>query len=184
MEIQFQPASKRSKQYRAVRSLYHRAFPSDERAPFWLLMRRSKCENVDFLEIYDGQIWVGLLYVIHDADLSYVFYFAIRDGMRGKGYGSATLAAIKRRYAGRRVFLAIEQLDPAAENYMERVKRKQFYQNSGLKELGCQLREASVVYDLLGIGGIVKPEEYAHMMRRYLGWLMSRLIPMQILPNK
>lgn len=184
MDIQFRSVSKRSAQYHTVKSLYHHAFPADERAPFWLLMRRSKCENVDFLEIYDGEIWVGLLYIIHDADLSYVFYFAIRDGLRGKGYGSATLAAVKQRYAGRRVFLAIEQLDPAAENYMERVKRKQFYQRCGLRELDCQLREASVVYDLLGIGGPVKPEEYAHMMRGYLGWLMSKLIPMQILPNK
>ncbi|MDO5783729.1 MAG: GNAT family N-acetyltransferase [Eubacteriales bacterium] len=163
-----------------IRSLYRRAFPADERAPFWLLARKAHRSNVDWWSIYDGDTWVGFFYVLHDNDLSYVFYFAISEQCRGKGYGSQALSELKKKYAGRRIFLAIEQLDPAAENYVERVKRKQFYEKNGFTDLHEKLREANVVYSLLGIGGTVRKEEYKTLICNWCGSLLARLVRMEI----
>ncbi|WP_124100120.1 GNAT family N-acetyltransferase [Ruminococcus sp. Marseille-P6503] len=181
MSVELKKADKKTSDYRKIKKLYKKAFPAEERAPFFLLSAKAKKERVDFWGLYDGDKWVGLMYVVNYADLSYVFYFAVSESERGRGYGSEALKAAKAEYKGRKLFLAIEQLDPDAENYGERVRRKQFYQRNGFEELGQKLREASVIYELLGIGGAVGAEEYDFMMKEYLGRILSRLAVMKII---
>ena len=60
---------------------------------------------------------------------------------RGKGCGTRAMAALRGQYAGRRLFLAAEALDPAADNYAARVRRKQFYLRCGLQDLHARVRE-------------------------------------------
>ena len=107
--------------------------------------------------------------------------FAVSETERGKGCGSGALQAAKDKYAGQKIFLSIEQLDEEAENYDQRVKRKQFYERNGFKDLNLKLKEASVTYDLLGIGGTVDAKEYERLMGKYLGKLLSKLITMKII---
>ena len=163
-----------------MKRLYKTAFPVDERAPFFLLSQMAKKEDVDFWGIYNDQKWVGLMYVVSEGDLSYLFYFAIDESERGKGCGSGALKALREKYRGGRIFLAIEQLDKSAPNYDERVKRKSFYERSGFTALNQRLREGSVVYELLGIGGRVEPAEYRRLMEKSVGRIMLRLVPMRI----
>lgn len=179
MNIHLEKLSTKEERKQA-RSLYHHAFPADERAPFWLLARKAHRSNVDWWSIYDGDTWAGFFYVLHYNDLSYLFYFAISPQCRGKGYGSQALCELKKVYAGRRIFLAIEQLDPAAENYAERVRRKQFYERNGFTDLHEKLREANVVYSLLGIGSAVRKKEYKALIRNWGGALLTRLVRMEI----
>ena len=181
MSILLKDISKDSPDFKRIKKLYKQAFPANERAPFFLLSAKAKKESVDFLGIYDEEKWVGLMYVVNNADLSYIFYFAVSGKERGKGIGSGALNAAKEKYAGRKIFLAIEQLDKTAANYQERVKRKQFYKRSGFIDLKMKLREAAVTYDLLGIGGTVSAKEYEDVIGRYLGKVLSKLIIMKII---
>ncbi len=48
-------------------------------------------------------------------------------------------------------------------------------------DLNCKLREASVVYDLLGLGDKIKPKDYADMFDEYLGKMFRRFVKMEIL---
>ena len=182
MPVSLKITDKSLPEFKNIKALYKKAFPAEERAPFWVLNRNARKEGVDFWGLYDDKEWVGLAYVISYSDLSYVFYLAISDRHRGKGYGSDTLRALKERYEGQKLFLAIEELDETADNYAERVSRKQFYLRGGLTELHCRLREAKVIYEVLGTGGKVEPEEYKQMMRHYLGPVLSRLVRMEIIP--
>lgn len=79
-------------------------------------------------------------------------------------------------------FLAIESLDPAADNYDERVKRRDFYLRGGLLPMGMNVQEGSVVYELLGCGGKVAEEEYSELIAEYLGKTVFRGVTMRILP--
>ena len=72
-----------------IRQLYLTAFPSDERAPFGLLVRKAKKPNINFFSCHDSETWIGFIYVINHIDLSYLYYFAVDDAERGKGYGTA-----------------------------------------------------------------------------------------------
>ncbi len=181
MSLHLKAVKKSLPEYKKIKKLYHDAFPLDERAPFWLLMRRANRENVDFWAVYHEEEWVGLVYVISREDLSYLFYLAIAEDVRGKGYGSAVLAAVKEKYAGRRIMLAIEELDERAENYAERIRRKQFYEKNGLHLMDYKMREAKVIYDVMGIADTVSPEEYGEMMKQYLGRLLGHFISVELM---
>lgn len=167
-----------SPDYGKISRLYRTAFPADERAPMWFMAMKSGRENVDFWGLYADGNWVGLAYVISEGSASYLFYLAISEDVRGKGLGSKALQSLIKRYSGQRLFLALEQLDKSADNYEERLKRRQFYLKNGLKPLPLTIREAAVVYDVMGTGN-VKPEEYESMMKKYFG-AASRLVSMDI----
>ncbi len=169
-----------SKDFRKICRLYNTAFPADERAPMWLLAAKAYKKDVDFWSLYRDGSWFGLAYVLNEDDLSYLFYFAVSEKERGKGLGSAALRSLKRKYEGRRLFLALEQLDENSENYSERLKRRNFYLKNGLEPINCTIRECKVVYDVMGVGGDVLPLEYEKMMRKYLGFPLRGMISMNV----
>lgn len=161
--------------------LYMKAFPAEERAPFLMLASKAGDRSVDFWGFYDDKNFLGFMYVVNHVDLSYVFYFAICEKYRGQGYGSRALKLCRRRYAGRRFFLAIEQLDKSAENYFQRKSRRDFYIRCKMSPLGMKVQEGSVTYDLLGIGGTVSSDEYSALIGEYLG-KMKKSVVMHIVP--
>lgn len=160
-------------EYKKIKRLYLTAFPPEERPSFFTVMSRAYREDVDFWGVYADGRWVGLAYVISMGDLSYLFYLAVSETQRGKGCGSAIMRTLKRMYEGQRLFLALEQLDESADNYEERVRRRQFYLKNGLKPINCRIREGSVTYDVMGTSDSPEPWEYRKMMREYLGKVMS-----------
>lgn len=168
----------------AVRRLYRDAFPLDERAPFFMLARKAEKGLADWWGIYEDGEWIGFFYVVADEKLAYVFYFAIDGQKRGRGCGTRALAALRAQYEGSRIFLAAEAIDPAAENYAERVRRKQFYLRCGMEELHTRVREGNVVYELLGTGGAVSGREYSRLVRRWAGPVLGRMVTMKMLPQQ
>lgn len=68
----------------AISALYLEAFPESERAPFGKLLRRAKKPNVSFFACLDGDIWAGFVYVVNYRDMSYIFYLAIDEKLRGR----------------------------------------------------------------------------------------------------
>lgn len=171
--------TKKLPDFKAIKQLYNEAFPDDERAPFGLLMRKAK--KADFFAFYDGKKWLGLTYIVRHGRLAYIFYIAITPEQRGKGYGTAAMKALIEYYSGCRLFLALEQLDKSADNYDQRVKRHEFYKNCGLSELPYRIKEGNVIYDIMGVGGKVEPEEYRALIDNYLGWFMKRAVDMRII---
>lgn len=166
-EIRLETPSLRDR--RRLSAIYREAFPPEERAPFWMLWMRRKRPYVDLFAIRRGAETVGMLYVVSDGTLSYVFYLAVDAACRGQGIGSGTLAAAIRHYAGRRLFLAIEPLDPSAPNAKERERRRAFYLRNGFEDLHRRVQEGPVVFDVLGVGGDVDADGYARLMERYMG---------------
>lgn len=81
-----------------VKELYFSAFPKDEQLPYWMMKLLSRKKSADFYSIYDKNDFVGLAYVATYKDTAYLFFFAIDEKQRGKGYGSAFLSALKEKY--------------------------------------------------------------------------------------
>lgn len=122
-----------------VKELYLSAFPAYERYPFWLLDFKSRKKNTDFYVVYDDNEYIGLLYLTYYKDLVYVFYLAIDPSQQSKGYGSKILQHLKDIYNDKRLFLNIEKVDPSADNYEQRVKRKRFYEKNGFKNTDFEI---------------------------------------------
>ena len=93
MSIELRKTKSRT-EFKKMKALYKSAFPAEERAPFRLLKAKANKENVDCLSIYNDGEWIGMLYTVSLRDLSYVFYFAVSDCCRNKGFGTAALTAL------------------------------------------------------------------------------------------
>lgn len=171
--------TRKSPKYNDIKRLYLQAFPKEERAPFGMLMRKANA--ADFFALYDNTKWIGLAYIVRREQLAYIFYIAVTPEQRGKGYGTAAMKALIEYYKGCRLFLALEQLDKSAENYEQRIKRHEFYKKCGLSDLPYKIKEGGVVYDIMGVGGKVEPEEYRELIDNYLGWFMKRVVDMRII---
>lgn len=182
--MQLLKVSKEINEYKQIKKLYKKAFPLEERAPFWLIMRKTKESITDFWSLHDNGKWVGIAYVVKGEGLAYLFYLAIKEEERNKGYGEKVLTALKDYYEGCRLFLALETLDKTADNYEQRVKRHLFYEKCGLTQLPYKIKEASVIYDIMGVGGDVEPEEYNLLMKNYLGKFFCKFIDMRIIEDK
>ena len=179
MKLNFTKLKPNHEDFRKVKQLYMRAFPDEERAPFLMLVLKAKKKGVDFWTIRcDGQ-WAGMLYIVSHRDLSYIFYLAVSEECRGRGIGSAILQSAQKLYKGRRLFLAIEELDRDAENYAERLNRRKFYLRNGFSELHRKLREGNVTFEIMGTGGDVKACEYEALMKGYAGSILSKLFTME-----
>lgn len=164
---------------KAVKQLYKQAFPLNERAPFFLINRLAHTDRAKCFAISEKDTFVGMAYSVIDKDIVYVFYLAIAEHLRGRGYGSRILAAIRQRYGEKRIILMAEESTDAYKDVEARLKRKQFYYANGLVELNYKVNEFGVVYDMLGFAdnsSVVSGQEYMSLMQHYWGDAMYRLV--------
>ncbi len=164
-----------------VRKLYRTAFPREERAPFWLIKRRADQKRGEMLVAKEGEEFLGFACTVCHAQYVYLFYFAVDAKKRGNGIGSGILRLLKQRYAGKRLFLAREVLDETAENFEQRLRRHRFYLQNGFADLPGHIREAGVVYDVMGIGGEVSAEAYGELISFWAGRTLRKLFKMQMI---
>ena len=169
--------------YLYIKSLYTQSFPDDERAPFRLLRKRAEKGKADFLVICDKGKNIGMAYLVTYKDLAYLFYYAIDSSYRGKGYGTKALKTIIEMYKDYRLFLALENWKEESENKEQRIKRHNFYLNCGLHDLPYKLKEATVVFSIMGIGSAVEPEEYKALMNRYVTFPMKLFVDFRIIKD-
>ena len=141
-----------SEEKKKIKSLFQRAIPVNERTPFFWLYGKRNRPNVSFVNVYDGDTWVGAVFFSTHKDLVYVWIFAIDDSVRSKGYGSAVFTEIKRLYPNHRILLGIEETNENAKNNEQRIKRKQFYERNGFRSTGLVANQMGVAIELMLIG--------------------------------
>ena len=78
-----------------IKNLYLTAFPKEERAPFFLMKSKALKGKGDMLIAKDNDKFIGMAYMICYKNLAYLFYLAVDENSRGKGYGGKILSAIK-----------------------------------------------------------------------------------------
>lgn len=164
----------------AARRLYNTAFPKEERAPFFFLKARAKKGKAQLFAALDGGQFAGLAYVVTLEDMTYLFYLAVVEELRGQGAGGAIIAALKKRYPQSRIFLSREQLDENAANLPQRIARREFYLKNGFTDMGACVQEAKMTYDVMGIGGRVSPQEYDRLITSWSGRLVRGLFTMRL----
>lgn len=173
----------RKSDYPYINDLYTGAFPAAERAPFRMLKKRAEKGKADFWIISEKEKAIGLAYLVTHKDLAYLFYYAIDQSCRGKGYGTKALKAVMEMYKNYRLFLALENWREESENSEQRIKRHDFYINCGLHDLPYRLKEATVIYAIMGTGDAIEPKEYKELMKRYVGFPIRCFVDMRIIKD-
>ncbi len=83
-----------------IRRLYETAFPEDEQIPWDDLMRLVGEMPLDFTAYYDGEDFIGFTIVYPRKQFNWYWYFAVREELRGKGYGQQILTQLIEKYKG------------------------------------------------------------------------------------
>ena len=167
-----------------IKKLYMKAFPVSERKPFGLIKQKAKGSESDVFMLCEGGEFLGLAITMCAEDLVLLDYFAVHEKRRGSGCGSKALGLLRERYAGKRLFLEIESVYEKLDSLEEmktRKRRKHFYLQNGLTEIGVWARLFGVNMELLGFDCKVTFEEYRGLYRKIYGtWAEKNVIELDM----
>lgn len=149
---------------RKVRALYHRAFPAEERLPWWLLRLNSMRRDIDLTAWMDGDRFCGFTSSATVEGLHFLLFFAVAEDCRSQGRGSAILQAIQTRHPA--VVLNIELLDPAAPNYPDRLRRFAFYRRNGFHDAHYHVWEVGGKFRVLSTDPVLDVPRYKEVFRK------------------
>ena len=137
-------------QWARVYRLYLAAFPSCERKPFRIIVRMARSGKTDVWSFREKGRFVGFATTINGEEAVLIDYLAVADGERGKGTGSRGIMEMKRRYAGRGLFVEIESEYAEADNTEDRRKRNRFYEKNGMEPMNVMASVFGTEMELLG----------------------------------
>ncbi|MBQ8388585.1 MAG: GNAT family N-acetyltransferase [Clostridia bacterium] len=150
-----------------VKRIYFESFPKSERMPFPLMVAMSKLWNTDFLSFYEEDTLCGFVYLAHNRKIVFVMFFAVDAALRSKGFGSAILQEIQKKYPTKKIIISIEPCDETAPDIEIRKKRKAFYLRNGYKETGYMIKLAGVVQEIIIANGEFNKSQFKRFFVLY-----------------
>lgn len=134
-----------------LKRLYETAFPEGEQIPYDDLIHLLDVMDIDYTAYYDDDMFVGLTIVLRLPRYNWGWYFAVREELRGKGYGQEILSAVLDNYRDSRPFIMdIESpLQTDAPNPEQRKRRHAFYLRNGLKDTGTCRTYNDITFTIL-----------------------------------
>lgn len=161
--------AKTLKQYKNILQLYKTAFPDYERKPLWMLFAKQNGQNGEMISIEENGIFIGLAISLRKENLVLLDYFAVRDDLRGSGYGARALKLLQRYYGEKKFFLEIEDVRELRGDPIQKQKRKAFYLRNGMTEQDVHVKLFGTGMELLGYKADVSFEEYQGLYRGIYG---------------
>lgn len=148
-----------------IRELYSEAFPKEEQIPYEDLMRLMEKMSLDFTAYYDGDEFVGFTIVYPRKSFNWFWYFAVKEELRGKGYGQQILSMLIARYKDAVNILDMESPLQICENMEQRKRRHAFYLRNGFRDTGVGKSFDGIDYTILmrGEGGFTM-EDYEEVL--------------------
>ncbi len=136
-----------------LRLLYESAFPVEEQIPFTDIKRLMTIMPIDFTAYYNGLDFVGITIVLNRPDFNWGWYFAVKEDLRGRGYGQQILTMLKARYDGRPLIIDIESpRQPDSHNPEQRRRRYEFYKRNGFSDTPTGKSFDGIDYTILLLG--------------------------------
>ncbi len=134
-----------------LRRLYETAFPVGEQIPYDELIYLLDAMDIDYTAYYDGEMFVGLTMVLRLPRYNWVWYFAVHEKLRGKGYGQSIFTSMVNNYRnGRPYIMDIESpFQSDAPNPEQRQRRYAFYLRNGMKDTGAHRTYNNITFTIL-----------------------------------
>lgn len=132
-----------------VRDLYESAFPKEEQLPWDDLLRMTDAMPLDFTVYYDVDAFVGFTIVLSRNNYNWLWYFAVNERLRGKGYGQKILTHIIEQYQGKRLILDMESIRQECDNLEQRLQRRDFYLRNGFRDTETEKTFEGITYTIL-----------------------------------
>lgn len=150
-----------------VKKLYAGAFPQDERMPFGMLVGMMD-EHHRLYALMEEDTLIGFVYLYQNTD-TFLYYFAVAEEYRGKGYGTETLRLIRQLDGVENIALDIEEVkDNPAENDAA-LKRRNFYLNAGFHTTEIRYHFFGVDYEIMASKEGYAKDEYMKLAEKIWG---------------
>ncbi len=117
-----------------LRQLYETAFPKEEQIPWDDLMHLVEEMHLDFTTYYEADELIGFTIVYPRPSFNWYWYFAVKEELRGKGYGQQILTQLKEHYKGQSCVLDMESPRQLCDNSELRKRRHAFYLRNGFRD--------------------------------------------------
>lgn len=157
--------------------LFKSAFPSNERPPVSMFLKSSLMEGSDLLAFYEENTFIGFTQLTYHNDVIYIYFLAVSDQQRNKGYGSQILKEVFALYPHYRFILCYEEIDDSYPDNEMRKRRRDFYYRNGFKENILKTCEYGVRYDTVYHGSHqVSFEDYLSMFVHCYGQMAKQYI--------
>ena len=142
------------------------AFPPSEFMPLGMMF--------DLTEKIGGSVWgiytekgpAGFAMTVRNNKCEYFLFLAIDRKLRNQGLGAKAVKAFFREFSGRQVILDFEELDPEAENYPLRLRRKNFYLRCGFHETGRFTMYRGSRFEVVCNGGELETGSFRDLIKR------------------
>ena len=134
-----------------LRRLYETAFPVGEQIPYDELIPLLDVMDIDYAAYYEEEMLVGFTMVLRSLRYNWGWYFAVREELRGKGYGQQILSTVLEKYRdGHPFIMDIESpLQPDAPNPEQRRRRHAFYLRNGMKDTHTSRTWSDITFTIL-----------------------------------
>ena len=136
-----------------LKKIYESAFTGGEQYPYSDIIRivKESGEHCDYTAYYDGDLLVGLTMVYLLKRFNFGAYFAVREDLRGKGYGQTILTSLLEKYSKGNPFIigAESPLKEKAPNQEIRKRRHAFFIRKGLRDTGITYNYNGVLFTIM-----------------------------------
>lgn len=162
-------APKGLKQWAEIYTLYQKAFPASEKKPFAIIRKKHREGKTDIWRFTRDGKFAGLIITINGEKHILLDYLAVDKNQRGTGIGTEILQLMRKHYAGKGVFLEIESVYEECDNQAQRIRRKHFYEKSGMESMDVFVWLFGVKMELMGFDCKLTYDEYHTFYRDNYG---------------
>ena len=136
-----------------LRNLYETAFPEEEQIPWPDLMQLISLMSLDFTAYCEEDNLIGFTVVYPRPSFNWYWYFAVREELRGRGYGQKILTQLIEKYKGQACVLDMESpyQDPCP-NPEQRKRRHGFYLRNGFRDTNVYRSYSDVTMTVMMMG--------------------------------
>lgn len=164
------------RQWADIYKLYQKAFPKSEKKPFWMILKMHRKGASDVWRFTRNGKFAGLIITINGDKNVLLDYLAVDRNRRGTGIGTEILQLMRDHYAGKGVFLEIESVYEDCDNRDQRIRRKHFYEKSGMTSMDVFVWLFGVKMELMGFDCRLSYEEYHAFYRdHYNQWAADHI---------
>ncbi len=150
-----------------VKKLYLSSFPDDERMPFSRLLGMMN-EKYRMYALLEEESFIGFVYLYQNTD-AFLYYFAVSEEYRGRGYGTETLKLIRQLDGVGNIVLDIEEVTDGTADNDPVLRRRNFYLHAGFHTTEIRYRFYGVDYEIIALKEGYKKEEYMRLAEKIWG---------------
>ena len=136
-----------------IEPLFCSACPSNERpGPELYFSNFLENNNALLWGFYENNAFIGFASFVLYKDICYIFFLAVNDDKRNKGYGTKILSIIKEEFKEYVLLLCYEEVNEKYIDNENRKRREQFYLRNGFINNDLKTYEFGVIFQTVYIG--------------------------------